>query len=208
MNHVCILLHGIKCDPANRLWNEETEIRYQNSTSIRLISRKYGYVSGISVWVNAFKRREVVDHEEAYFRGIPNVQDGLLSSLEPGTKVSIAGHSLGGYITTALLKRGIQFYRIAHLWGSSVEGFDWGAVDKNFDRARVYWSPNDEILTASSIGAGEDPELGLGLMGKVGPQVAHPRVESIETDWTHTQFMDATAEQDKFWRDIFGWMAE
>mgnify|MGYP003394816278 CR=1 FL=1 len=207
MNHVCILLHGIKCNPADRLWNEEVEARYQRITPIQLIARKYGYVPGESVWFSAHARRTVVDNAEAYFRGVYGERAGLLEDIEPGTLVSIAGHSLGGYITTALLKRGIKFHRIAHLWGSTISDFDWHKVDGNFDKARVYWSPNDEILTASAVAVGEDPELALGLMGKEGPSVAHPRVESIKTDWTHTQFMNLTPERDKFWADLFGWMA-
>lgn len=210
MDHVCILLHGIECDPRHRLWNEEVEAHYQPLASIygiQLIARKYGWVSGWAVWFSSFSRRAVVDHEEEYFLGVPGERDGLFENLAPGTKVSIAGHSLGGYIITALLKRGIKFHRFAHLWGSSVEGFDWAAVEANFDRARVYWSANDEILTASSVAVDEDPELALGLMGKIGPQAAHPRVESIQTDWMHTQFMDQTEESYKFWEAIFKWMA-
>lgn len=207
MTDVCVLLHGIEADPTLRLWNEEAAVRYQHLTPIRLIPRKYGYVGGLGVWFNALRRREVVDHEEAYFRGIPGQMPGLLEDIEPGAKVHIVGHSLGGYITTALLKRDIKFGNIAHLWGSTVADFNWGAVDGNFDKARVYWSPNDEILTASSVAVDEDPELALGLMGKVGPQVGHPRVESIQTDWTHTQFMDFGEPRDRFWKDLFEWMA-
>lgn len=210
MTHVCILLHGIEADPRHRLWNEEVEARYQPLASkygIQLIARKYGYVSGRSVWFSAFSRRAAVDHEGEYFLGVPGEREGLFESLPADTIVSIVGHSLGGYITTALLKRGVKFHRIAHLWGSTVADFNWHAVDGFFDRARVYWSPNDEILTASSVAVDEDPELALGLMGKIGPQVAHPRVESIKVDWTHNQFMDLTSERDKLWADIFEWLA-
>src|SRR3990167_6296739 len=176
MNHVCILLHGVEANPVNRLWPEQVTALYQSHTSIQLIPRTYGYVSGLSVWFNAFKRREAVDHEEVYFQGGEGGFTGLIRDLEPGTKVSIAAHSLGGYIVTALLKRGVKFHRIALLWSSTVADFNWPAVEDNFDRARVYWSLNDEALTASSVADGEDPELALGLMGKIGPQIAHPRV--------------------------------
>jgi len=201
MNHACacVLLHGIEADPKDRLWSEEVEATYQKLTPIPLMTRKYGYVGGYRVWFSAFQRREAVDHEEAYFRG-------LQDDLGPGGLISGAFHSLGGYIFTASLKRGIKFHRAAHLWGSTVADFDWYAVEDNFDRVRVYWSPNDEVLTASSVAVGEDPELALGLMGREGPSVVHPRVESIKTDWTHTQFMDYTEERDKLWKDILGWM--
>ena len=196
MNQVCVLVHGIETDPQSRSWVEEVQARYQRITEIQLIPRKYGYVSGPAAWFSAFKRREVVDHEEIYFRGVEGQLTGLFEDLAAGTKIHIAGHSLGGYIITALLKRGIKFGRVAHLWGSTVAGFNWYAVEENFDRARVYWSPNDEILTASQVADKEDPELALGLMGKEGPSVPHPRVESIKTDWTHNQFMDWTDERD------------
>lgn len=205
--HVCVLVHGIETEPSERGWVEEIQARYQRDTSVQLIPRKYGYVSGASVWWSAFRRHAVVDHEEAYFRGVPGERAGLLEDIEPGTKVSAIWHSLGGYIGLALLKRGLVFHRIAHLWGSSVADFNWSAVEGQFDRARVYWSPEDEILTASSVAYGEDPELALGLMGKIGPQIAHPRVESIcKTGWRHTTFMDLTAEADLFWRDLFKWI--
>ena len=199
MNHVCVLLHGVECDPKDRLWSEEVEAKYQQITPIFLITRKYGYVRGLGVWFNAFTRQEAVDHEETYFRGL---QDDLGSE----TRISVAGHSLGGYIVTALLKRGIKFHRIAHLWGSTVSDFDWQPVEANFDQVRVYWSPGDEVLTASSVAVDEDPELALGLMGKEGPSIPHPRVESIKTNWTHNQFMDLTKERDEFWKDMFQWM--
>ena len=207
MRHVCVLLHGIETDPKTRSWVEEVQARYQRITPIQLIPRKYGYVGGPTAWFSAFKRRGVVDHEEIYFTGVGGQLTGLFEDLEPGTKVHIAGHSLGGYIETALFKRGIKFGRVAHLWGSTVSDFDWHKVDNCFDRVRVYWSPNDEILTASQVADKEDPELALGLMGKEGPSVHHPRVESIKTDWTHNQFMDLTDERDEFWHDVFGWMA-
>ena len=211
MTHVCVLLHGIEADPRTRSWVEEVQARYQRITPIQLIPRKYGYVSGRSVWFNRYAREATVDHEEIYFRGVPGELTGLYEDLAPGTLVSIVGHSLGGYIITALLKRGIKFHRIAHLWGSSVADFNWQAVEENFDRARVYWSPDDEILTASSVAVGEDPELALGLLGKVGPQIVHPRVESIKDPFgfkLHTDFMDLTEARDRFWKDIFDWMAE
>ena len=211
MNHVCVLLHGVEADPKDRLWSEEVEAKYQQSTSISLMVRKYGYVSSPRVWFSAFQRREVVDHEEAYFRA-------LMTDLGPNGLISVAGHSLGGYITTALLKRGIKFHRVAHLWGSTVADFDWhgpaaywrSKIEDNFNQVRVYWSPDDEVLTASSVAVGEDPELALGLMGKEGPKIAHPRVESIKEPYgfkLHTQFMDDTPERDKFWEGIFGWMS-
>lgn len=209
MTDVCILLHGIETDPRNRIWSEQVQARYQRITPIQLIPRQYGYVSGIAVWFSAFKRREVVDHEETYFRGVPGQVFGLFDDIEPGTKVHFVGHSLGDYIGHALLKRGIKFGCYASLWGSSVADFNWHAVDGNFDRARVYWSPEDEILTASSVAVDEDPELALGLMGKEGPQIAHPRVEAIKEPFgfkLHTSFMDDTPERDKFWADMFQWM--
>lgn len=206
MNHVCVLLHGVETDPSTRSWVEEIQARFQRLTPIQLIPRKYGYISGPSVWFNAFSRRAVVDHEEIYFRGVPGELMGLFEDIEPGTPISIVGHSLGGYITTALLKRGIRFYRIAHLWGGTVENFDWYAVDGNFDHVRVYWSPRDERLTASAVAEGEDPELALGLMGKVGPQIAHPRVESIKTDWLHDEFMDFGPDQFRFFVDLLAWI--
>lgn len=210
MRHVCILLHGIEADPKDRLWSEEVQARYQRITPIQLIVRKYGRVTGNSVWFSRYAREHVVDHEEAYFRGVEGQIFGLFDDIEPGTKVHIAGHSLGGYIETALSKRGIKFGRVAHLWGSTVSDFDWHKVDNCFDQVRVYWSPDDEILMASSVAQGEDPELALGLMGKEGPSVAHSRVESIKEPFgfkLHNQFMDDTPERDKFWQDIFGWMA-
>ena len=206
MTHVCILLHGIETDPQTRSWTEEVQARYQRITPIQLIPRKYGYVSGLQVWANAFARKEAVDHEEAYFRGVEGQLTGLFEDLEPGTLVSVVGHSLGGYIITALLKRGLKFHRIAHIWGATVSNFNWQAVEGNFDRVRVIWSPKDEILQASSVGVGEDPELALGLLGKEGPSILHPRVESIKTDWTHNQFMDLTPERDKLWKNVFEWI--
>ena len=209
MSDVCILTHGIEADTSLLLWNEEVTVRYQHLTPIQLIPRKYGYQSGWTVWFSALERRAAVDHEEIYFRGIPGQLFGLLELIKPGTKVHIVGHSLGGYITTALLKRGIKFGCIAHLWGSTVADFDWSAVDGCFDKARVYWSPDDEVLRASSIAVDEDPELALGLMGKIGPQIAHPRVESIKEPFgfkLHTSFMDDTPERGKFWKDLFQWM--
>ena len=202
MNHAAVLLHGIEADAKDRLWSEEVEAKYQQITPISLITRKYGYVGGYRVWFSAFQRKEAVDHEEAYFRG-------LQDDLGPNGRISGAFHSLGAYIFTALLKRGVKFHRVAHLWGSTVSDFNWQAVEGNFDQVRVCWSPNDEILTASSVAVGEDPELALGLMGKEGPSVIHPRVESIKDPHgftSHNQFMDYTAEQDRFWKDIFGWM--
>ena len=206
MNDVCILLHGIEADPTLRLWNEEAAVRYQHLTPITLIPRKYGYVSGRSVWFSAFARQHAVDHEEAYFKGVSGLLPGLFDDIDPGTQVHFVGHSLGDYIGHALLKRGIKFGCYASLWGSAVADFDWHKVDGNFDRARVYWSPNDEVLTASGNAVGGDPELSLGLMGKLGPQITHPRVESIKTDWLHTQFMDFGEPRDNFWKDLFEWM--
>ncbi len=206
MSDVCILLHGIEADPTLRLWVEEFAVQYQHLTPARLIPRKYGYQGGFGVWANAFTRKDVVDHEEAYFRGIEGQMQGLLQDLEPGAKVHIIGHSLGGYIETSLAKRGIKFGSIAHLWGSTVANFDWYKVDSCFDKVRVYYSPNDEILTESSVGVGEDPELALGLMGKIGPTIAHPRVELMPNDWLHTQFMDYGEPRDKFIADLLGWI--
>ena len=199
MNHVCVLLHGIECDPKDRIWSEEVEAKFQPGTFIRLMARKYGDVGAFGVWFSAFARRRVVDHEEAYFRCL---QDDL--GLDG--RISVVGHSLGGYIVTALLKRGIKFYKIAHLWGSTVSNFNWRKVEDDFTAARVYWSPEDEVLTESSVATDEDPELGLGLMGKEGPRRKHPSVEPIKTNWTHNQFMDYTHENDEFWLDIFEWM--
>ena len=209
MSDVCILTHGIEADTSLLLWNEEVAVRYQHLTPIQLIPRKYGYQSGWTVWFSALERRAAVDHEEIYFRGISGQLFGLLELIKPGAKVHIVGHSLGGYITTALLKRGIKFGRIAHLWGSTVADFDWDKVGDNFDKARVYWSPDDEVLGASSIAVDEDPELALGLMGKIGPLIAHPRVESIKEPFgfrLHNQLLDDTPERDLFWADLFKWM--
>lgn len=209
MTDVCILLHGIETDPKTRSWVEEVQARYQPITPIQLIPRKYGYVQGLAVWFSASKRREVVDHEEIYFCGVYGELTGLSEDLPPDTRISIAGHSLGGYIITALLKRDIKFHRIAHLWGSTVSDFDWYKVDNCFDAVRIYWSPEDEVLTASSIAVDEDPELALGLMGKEGPKIGHPRVESIKNPYglkLHDQFADNTPERDQIWRDIFKWM--
>ena len=211
MGQICILLHGIETDPKTRSWVEEVQARYQRITPIQLIPRKYGYVSGKSVWFSRYAREAAVDHEEIYFRGVEGQLFGLFDDIEPGTKVSIVGHSLGGYIITALLKRGIKFHRIAHLWGSTISNFNWHDVDENFDLVRVHWSPEDEILTASSVAVDEDPELPLGLMGKEGPSVAHPRVQSIQEPYgfkSHDQFMDDTPERDKFWANIFAWMGK
>lgn len=202
MNHVCVLLHGIEADPKDRLWSEEVEARYQSITSIPLITRKYGYVSGWRVWFSSFQRKEAVDHEEVYFRG-------LQDDLGPNGIISGAFHSLGGYIYTALLKRGIKFHRVAHLWGSTVANFNWSPMEDGFNETRVYWSPTDEVLTESLVGFGEDPELALGLMGKQGPLLYHPRVVSMRDPYgftSHTAFMDYTTERDMFWRDIFKWM--
>lgn len=207
MGDVAILLHGVEADPALRLWNEEVAVRYQHLTSIRLMPRKYGYVGGTGVWFSASRRQKIVDHEEAYFRGITGQMPGLLEDIEQGTRISIIGHSLGAYIVTALLKRGIKFHCVAHLWGWTVPDFNWAGVDSNFERVRVYWSPNDERVSSAPAAIGEDPELTVGIMGKVGPQIAHPRVESIQTNWLHTQFMDFGVPRDLFWKDLFEWMA-
>ena len=208
MDQVCVLLHGIKCDPASRLWNEEFSACYQSTTKTWLIPRKYGYVSGFSVWSSAYRRKQIVDHENLAFVGNPGKTSGLVENIS-GAKLSGVGHSLGGYILTALLFRGsVKFHKLALLWSSSAEDFDWYAVQDCFDKIRVYWSASDEILRTSQPheAANEPSQLRLGLLGKAGPTILHPHVEAIKSDWLHNQFMDKTDEADKMVRDMFHWI--
>src|SRR3990167_2171781 len=111
---ICILAHGVDTDPVGRSWNDEVEVAYQPLAStfgIELVSHKYGYVPGWQAWFSAFVSSGVVDREEQYYMGKSGEYEGLFENIGPTDKVHYVGHSLGGYIGTALLKRGLRFRR-------------------------------------------------------------------------------------------------
>ena len=175
MRHIVIILHGIEALPSDVLWSEELAWRLSPlCPALEIHSRKYGYVSGSSVWWNwGFKRDRVVDHEAEYF-------DRLRKDIGRDAKVSIICHSLGGYVVHKLLERGFSFYRIIELYGAGDENQDWSVIENNFDRFYVWFSPNDEIL----------PKSNFGKIGLVGPTNRHPKVVRVRTKDGHTSWME------------------
>ena len=176
-NHIVIILHGIEADPADTLWSEELAWRMSRlCPDIEFYSRKYGYVSGSSVWWNwGFKRDDIVDHEETFF-------NRLQADRGTDAKISVICHSLGGYIVHNLLERGFKFHRIIELYGAGDENQDWSAIEDNFDRIYVWYSQNDEVL----------PKSNFGKIGLIGPINRHPKVHRIRTKDKHTTFMEDT----------------
>ena len=174
-NHIVVILHGIEVDPSEVCWNEELAWRLSiRCPDLEIHSRKYGYVSGSSVWWNwGFKRSQVVDHEARYF-------SALRADRGTDAKISVICHSLGGYVVHKLLERGFKFHRIIELYGAGDENQDWSAIEDNFDRIYVWFSPNDEIL----------PRSNFGKIGLVGPVNKHPKVVRIRTKDGHTSWME------------------
>ena len=173
--HICVILHGIECLPEDRLWSEELATRiYPHAAGlIEFLPRKYGYIPGWRVNYFSVYRSSIVDHEEAYFKA-------LRADVGPDCNISVICHSLGGYIVSELLQRGLKFHRVISLYAAAPQNTDWTTVENNFDRIYVWWSKNDEIL----------PQSRFGKIGLVGPLRQHPRVVSIKTQHRHTTFMD------------------
>lgn len=187
MRHLCILLHGIECDPTQRIWNEELAIQLYPWAGgrIEFQPRKYGYVSGARAWWNwgsvATGRsflEETVDHEEAYFKL-------LREDVGQDTRISIIAHSLGGYIVHELLKRGMKFHNIISLYAAAPENQDWSEIETRFNNYYIFWSPNDEVLSNSNFGR----------IGLVGPQQVHHKVFSVQTNERHNDFMENYTEK-------------
>ena len=162
MRHVVVILHGIECVPSDVLWSEELawRLNHHSGGSLESHARKYGYVSGSSVWWNwGFRRDDIVAHEEAYF-------NALRKDMGNNARISVICHSLGGYIVHKLLERGLRFHRIIELYGAGDEHQNWTLIEDNFDRIYVWFSPNDEVL----------PKSNFGKIGLVGPTNKHPQV--------------------------------
>lgn len=174
-NHIVIVLHGIECNPSDTLWSEELTWRLAvRCPDLEIYPRKYGYVSGSSVWWNwGFRRDRIVDHEAYFFRRV---------QADRGTdaKISVICHSLGGYIVHKLLDRGFRFHRIIELYGAGDENQDWSVIENGFDRFYVWYSSNDEVL----------PKSNFGQIGLVGPTNPHSKVIPIQTTEGHTTFME------------------
>lgn len=201
MRHIVVILHGIECRPEEILWNEELAWRLAASidantpgiTQVEFYPRKYGYVSGTRSWFNwgdlatgRSYRDAIVDHEETYFRKLQALRG-------TDAKISIICHSLGGYIVHKLLERGFKFHRIIELYGAGNENQDWAAIEDNFDRIYVWYSPNDEVL----------PRSNFGQIGLVGPQNLHSRVFPVITADGHTSWMEDAVMQSRLpiWRE-------
>jgi len=188
-NHVVIILHGIEVIPSEVCWSEELAWRLgvHTSGSLECHARKYGYVSGRSVWWNwGFKRDDIVEHEAKYF-------NALQADRGTDAKISVICHSLGGYIIHHLLERGFNFHRIIELYGAGDENQDWSAIENGFDKIYIWYSPNDEIL----------PKSNFGQIGLVGPQNLHSRVFPVITADGHTTWMDDAVMQSRLpiWRE-------
>ena len=192
MRHLCIVLHGIEYDPATVSWVEDFVIDLQHKTKVELFPEVYGYVSGKRVWMWPGWRNELVARE---VKALKRIQVRLLE-WDRNAKFSILAHSLGGTIVEACLKDNMKLHNIILMQAATDENLNWKEYEKNFNKVFVYWSPNDEDL----------PWSYWGKMGLVGPQVHHPRVQSLKRQWTNDKFMDYSTlggvDQDKLIKQI------
>ena len=173
---MCVVVHGIEYDPAVVSWVDDFVIDSAHRTDVELLPEVYGYVSGWKVWMYPDYRRDIVERE---VKALKRLKSRLLE-WDPSAKFSILSHSLGGTIVEEALKQDFVFENIIIFMGAMDGRFNWYDYDTQFNQASIWWSPKDEKLGKAY----------WGQQGLIGPQVRHPRVESIETDWTHDEFMD------------------
>ncbi|HDZ39776.1 MAG TPA: hypothetical protein ENH62_16130 [Marinobacter sp.] len=173
---MCVVVHGIEYDPSVVSWVDDFVIDSAHRTDVELFPEVYGYVSGWKVWMYPDYRRDIVERE---VKALKRLKCRLLE-WDPSAKFSILAHSLGGTIVEEALKQDFVFENIIIFMGAMDENFNWHDHNAQFNHAFIWWSPKDEKLDMAY----------WGKQGLVGPQVIHPRVYSIKTDWTHDEFMD------------------
>ena len=171
-----VVLHGIEYDPAVVSWVDDFVIDSAHRTDVELFPEVYGYVSGWKVWMYPDHRRDIVEQE---VKALKRLKSRLLE-WDPNAKFSILAHSLGGTIVEEALKQDFVFENIIIFMGAMDENFNWHDHNSQFNQAFIWWSPKDEKLDMAY----------WGQQGLVGPQIPHPRVMSLKTDWTHDEFMD------------------
>jgi len=174
--HLAVILHGIEYDPAIVSWVDDFVIDSAHRTDVELFPETYGYVSGWKIWLYPDYRRDIVEQE---VKALKRLKSRLLE-WDPNAKFSILAHSLGGTIVEKAFKQGLIFHNVVIFMGAMDEGFNWQEYESQFNRAFIWWSLKDEKLNMAY----------WGQQGLVGPQVEHSRVASIETHWTHDEFMD------------------
>ena len=173
---MCVVVHGIEYNPAVVSWVDDFVIDSAHRTDVELFPEVYGYVAGWKIWMYPDFRAELVNQE---VKALKRLKSRLLE-WDPNAKFSILAHSLGGTIVEHALKQDLVFHNIIIFMGAMDENFNWHRHNIQFNQAFIWWSKKDEKLDMAY----------WGQQGLVGPQVEHPRVASIETHWTHDEFMD------------------
>lgn len=168
MRRATLAIHGIWGRARDLNWIEvfEEEARYE----LDVRAREYGYVAAI-LSCFAWYRNKIIDSEVAYYNRL----------LRQDAPPNLIAHSFGGYVAWALMAdRGLRFHNVALLAPAIPEDTNWKLFDSRFSSVGVYWSGRDEIIGSAPYGK----------MGKVGPQVEHNRVASIETGLLHADYVE------------------